>query len=65
MNEEHMLEYNEDQFPQEEFDKATIKMLDAVCEGVEVPSDEDCDESISTQHGSLALAALNSTEKGR
>jgi hypothetical protein len=65
MNEEHMLEYNEDQFPQEEFDKATLKMLDAICEGVEVPSDEDCDESICTQHGSLALAALNSTEEGR
>ena len=65
MNDEHMLEYNEEQFPQEEFDKDTAKLLEAVCDGIEVPSDEECDESICNQHGSLALAALNSTEEGR
>ncbi len=62
MNEEHMLEYNEEQFPQEEFDINTLKMLDTVCEGIEVPTDEESAESAREHHGDISAIGQNSID---
>ena len=41
-----MNEYNEtESFPTETFDTNTLKLLDMVCKGVDVPSDEDIEEA--------------------
>jgi len=46
-----MNEYNEtESFPTEIFDINTLKLLDMVCEGVDVPSDEDIEEA-AIAHG--------------
>ena len=50
-NEEAVNEYNEEQFSQENFDKATLKLLDAVCAGIEVPTDEESLAAVSAHHG--------------
>ena len=50
-NEEAVNEYNEEQFSQENFDKATLKLLDAVCEGIEVPSDDEAKAAVAAHHG--------------
>ena len=50
-NEEAVNEYNEEQFSQENFDKATLKLLDAVCEGIEVPTDDESKAAVSAHHG--------------
>ena len=48
-NEEAVSEYNEEQFSQESFDKDTLKLLNAVCEGIEVPSDDEA--KVPAHHG--------------
>ncbi len=40
-----------EQFPQENFDRNTLKLLDAVCEGVEVPTDEEAKAAVVAHHG--------------
>lgn len=44
-------EYNEEQFSQESFDKDTLKLLNAVCEGIEVPSDDEAKAAVVAHHG--------------
>ena len=48
-------EYNEEQFSQESFDKATLKLLDAVCEGVEVPTEDALVEALHANHHTVGL----------
>jgi hypothetical protein len=43
-------EYNE-QFPTEEFDRKTLMMLNSVCKGIEVPTDEESKAAVSAHHG--------------
>ena len=50
-NEEAENEYNEEQFAQEDFNHNTQNLLDAVCAGIEVPSDEDSKAAVSAHHG--------------
>ena len=49
-NNETPNEYNE-QFPTEEFDRKTLMMLNAVCEGIDVPTEEEARAAVSAQHG--------------
>ena len=47
------MNYDEEKDPlneQSELDRQTRKLLDKVCEGVEVPSDEECNEAAAA-HG--------------
>ena len=48
---EAVSEYNEEQFSQESFDKDTLKLLNAVCEGIEVPSDDEAKAAVMAHHG--------------
>lgn len=48
---EAVSEYYEEQFSQESFDKDTLKLLNAVCEGIEVPTDEEAKAAVSAHHG--------------
>ena len=43
-------EYNESPFPTETLDAKTLKLLNKVCEGVDVPSDEEMEEALAA-HG--------------
>ena len=45
-NDEEKNPFNE----QNELDRQTLKLLDKVCEGVEVPSDEECNAAAAA-HG--------------
>ena len=34
----------------EVFDKKTLKLLDQVCQGIEVPSDDECEAAFNAHH---------------
>lgn len=44
----------------EVLDKKTLKLIDEVTEGIEVPTDEESKAAVSTQHGSSEWMALSS-----
>ena len=48
-----MLEYNEEQFPQEDFDNATLKEIESL--SVDVPSDEEASEQAREIHGDISM----------
>lgn len=44
--------YDNDEAATETLGSTTIKLLDAVCEGVEVPDDDEVNEAMSAHHDS-------------
>ena len=56
MNNEYesvMLEYNEEQFAQEDFDSATLKEIEGL--SVEVPTDESASDVAREIHGDISM----------
>ena len=53
-----------EEFPKEEFDIKTLMMLNAVCEGVEVPTDEESRAAISAHHGENKWMNLSNEASG-
>ena len=53
-----------EEFPKEEFDIKTLMMLNAVCEGVEVPTDEESRAAISAHHGGNEWMNLSNEASG-
>ncbi|MBC8395186.1 MAG: hypothetical protein H8E05_00655 [Bacteroidetes bacterium] len=49
-NETYEETYTSDIGEVEQLDKKTLKLIDELCEGVEVPSDEESKEAITQQH---------------